>query len=192
MIVGSKCRSNRWLWISLFVGCVLWMIFYPLFCGGGHNSPARITVCRWHLKQLGVVLVMYADHYQGRLPMDSANPTLVGSMRLLGSVTNDATFLYCPSDHRRPGARAEADFAKLTTNNISYSYVPGLIWKQNTNAIVALDRIDATAAGSTWPTNSNHTWQGGNVLYSDGRVQFCTNLPSALKNGYNNEMMLSP
>jgi len=126
------------------------------------------------------------------MPMDSATPTLVGSLQLLSNVVHDGKIFYCPLD-RRPGARPEADMAKLTTNNISYSFVPGLIWQDVTpDSVIALDRINTTAAGSTWPTNGNHKSDGGYVLFTNGRVEWCTSLPSALKDKTGKEIVLSP
>jgi hypothetical protein len=81
----------------------------------------------------------------------------------------------------------------LTATNISYSYVPNLMWKfGGPPKIVALDRIVATATGGMWPTNGNHKYAGGNVLFNDGRVEWHTNLPSALKDKDGRQVVLSP
>src|ERR1017187_1061754 len=93
-----------------------------------------------------VAVAMYADSSGGRCPMDSAHPTLVGSMQLLSNTLSSAKILFCPSDHR-PGARPEADFKKLTTLNISYSYVPNLTWQDQPDSVVFLDLIYSTAKG---------------------------------------------
>jgi prepilin-type processing-associated H-X9-DG protein len=135
--------------------------------------------CLSNEKQILIAMAMYADQNQGRLPMDSTNPTLVGSMKLLSNVLTSANVLSCPSDHRR-GARPEADFGKLTTLNISYSYVPNLKWQDAPDSPVILDRIYSTTNGSTWPANGNHKGQGGNVGFIDGHVQWCNALPAAL------------
>ena len=60
------------------------------------------------------------------------------------------------------------------------------------DSIIALDRIYVTAAGSSWPTTGNHKDMGGNILFNDGHVDFCTNLPSALKDKDGKEIVLSP
>ena len=62
--------------------------------------------CLSNLKQLGLAVAMYADQNQGRCPMDSANPTLVGSMRLLSNVLMSVKVFHCPEDHR-PGQRRQ-------------------------------------------------------------------------------------
>jgi prepilin-type processing-associated H-X9-DG protein len=123
--------------------------------------------------------------------MNSAHPTLVGSMQLLSNFATTATILYCPSDHR-PGARPETDFKKLTTLNISYSYVPNLIWQDTPDSPVFLERIYSTAKGSAWPTNGNHGSNGGNVAYNDGHVSWNNFLSDALKDKFGKEVVLSP
>lgn len=153
---------------------------------------AERAKCLSNLKQISLAIEMYAESYGGRCPADSANPTLVGSMQLLSNRLSSAEVFHYPEDRRR-SARAEADFKKLTTKNISYSYVPNLIWDEAaTNSIVALDRTDSTSAGSFWPAAGNHKQAGGNVLFMDGHVQFCTTLPCALKDKNGKEIVLSP
>jgi prepilin-type processing-associated H-X9-DG protein len=125
--------------------------------------------------------------------MDSATPTLVGSMQLLSNVSPQfsAKVLYCPTDHR-PGAGPQSDFRKLTTLNISYSYVPNLKWLDKPDSPVLADRIYSTSKGDNWPANGNHKGQGGNVAFNDGHAQWQPNLPSALKDKYGKLVVLSP
>jgi hypothetical protein len=123
--------------------------------------------------------------------MDSAKPKLVGSMKLLSNVCGSAEFLYCPDDARW-GAKPEEDFGKLTVNNISYSYVPNLVWQDSPDSILALDRIYSTSAGHAWPGRGNHMGRGGCVLFNDGSVKWLTNLPSALKDKDGRKVVLSP
>jgi hypothetical protein len=144
-----------------------------------------------NLKQIALAFAMYAAKYDYRLPMDSTTPTLVGSMKLLSNIVSTATFLHCPNDPR-PGARAEANFSKLTILNISYSYVPNMNWLDHPDSIVALDRIYATTAGSRWPTNGNHMGSGGDILFNDGSSQWCSTLPASLKDKDGKEVVLSP
>ncbi|HUJ72194.1 MAG TPA: hypothetical protein VLZ30_08105 [Verrucomicrobiae bacterium] len=125
--------------------------------------------------------------------MDSANPTLVGSMQLLSNVSPafSARVLYCPSD-KRPGARPEADFKKLTTLNISYSYVPNLKWLDTPDSPLIMDRIYTTSKGNKWPSDGNHGSVGGNVGFNDGHVAWQNALPAALKDKDGKEVVLSP
>jgi prepilin-type processing-associated H-X9-DG protein len=155
------------------------------------RSPSRRANCASNLKQIGLAIAMYADSYQGRCPMDSSNPTLVGSMQLLSNVLPSAKVLYCPGDSRRD-ARPESNFAKLTLKNISYSYIPNLKWQDTPDSSLMSDRIYTTAAGDKWPTDGNHKAQGGNILFNDGHVAWNLTLPSALKDKNGNLVVLSP
>src|ERR1035437_6626143 len=139
--------------------------------------------CRGQLSVLAGAMSMYADTSGGRFPVDADPPTLVGCMQLLSNVPNADTkvlrFL-CPRDRR--GGKAASSFQTLTRNNISYSYVPNLLKNTNEPArIILLDRINSTSAGSIWPVNGNHGRRGGNVAYTDGRVEFFSKLPEALQ-----------
>lgn len=161
--------------------------------GGGARDKAERAKCLSNLKQLGAAIAMYAESYSGRCPVDSAsNPTLLGSIRLLSNTLTSASILHCPDDRRR-GVHAETDFKKLTAKNISYSYVPNLIWDEAaTNSIVAMDRIDSPSPGRLWPANGNHGANGGNVLFMDGHVEWQVTLPSGLKGTDGKEIVLSP
>jgi hypothetical protein len=157
------------------------------------ERPRRMY-CESNLKQIGIAISLYADLYQGRCPIDSARPTLVGSMQLLSNVCQAAKILYCPDDSRRD-VRPEMDFRKLTSRNISYSYVPNQVWAVNSTSrvIIALDRVHSTSAGkNVWPKDGNHDGKGGHVLFNTGAVAFFTNLPFSLKDKDGKEIVLSP
>jgi hypothetical protein len=180
----------RWLvtlWV--FIAIVVAVMFLP--ASGGPRYKRVRSNCLGNEKTILLAVAMYADANGGRCPMDSTNPTLVGSMRLLSNVLGTAKVLYCPSD-KRPGARAEKDFKKLTTLNISYSYVPNLKWQDTPDSPLIMDRIYTTSIGSLWPTNGNHEYAGGNVGYNDGHAAWANRLPYALKDKDGKEVVLSP
>lgn len=163
----------------------------------GPKSPRGI--CLSQLKQIGLAIAMYADaDPQHRCPTDGNPPTLLGSLQLLSNVVvnsddlkikRSSKILYCPNDLR---GGPEPDFGKLTTNNISYSYVPNLIWNDHPDSIVALDRIYTTEKGSKWPLTGNHKDDGGIVLFGDGHVRGVPVLPSTLKDKDGKQVVLSP
>ncbi|HTS16346.1 MAG TPA: GYF domain-containing protein [Verrucomicrobiae bacterium] len=155
------------------------------------REKARRAMCMSNEKQILIAIAMYADNNGGRCPMDSAKPTLVGSMQLLSNVVPSAKILFCPDDSR-PDARPEEDFRKLTRLNISYSYVPNLQWQDKPDSPIVLDRIDSTAAGSEWEPAGNHRCIGGNIGFIDGHVGWYRTLPCALKDKDGNEVVLSP
>jgi prepilin-type processing-associated H-X9-DG protein len=190
----SKEEQRGWpRWLMATIVCVLVamvaaLLFLPVVSRA--QPPSRAN-CINNLKQLCLAVAMYGDANGGRCPMDSAKPTLVGSMQLLSNVVMRATILHCPDDPR-PGARAEADFKKLTTLNVSYSYVPNLKWQDKPDSPLIMDRIYTTSKGSAWPSNGNHGDEGGNVGFIDGHVAWQTTLPAALKDKDGKEVVLSP
>src|SRR6266404_2679790 len=153
------------------------VLFPPVILTGGVREKARRANCLSNLKQIGLGLAMYADSYNGRLPMDAENPTLVGCIKLLSNIVTSAKVYRCPDDWR--STLPAPTYDQLTTNDISYSYVPNLIWQDHPDSIVALDRIYATQKGSKWSPTGNHKGAGGNVLFGDGHVAWVNALPSA-------------
>jgi hypothetical protein len=178
---------------------IFWPVWGTLWLGtlavvlpelGRAHEPARRANCLSNLKQIGLAIAMYADmDPHRRCPTDGDPPTLIGSLRLLSNVVSTTKILRCPSDWR---ARGNFDFDGMMTTNISYSYVPNLIWQDHPDSIVALDRMNDTAGGSRWPKTGNHGDNGGNVLFSDGRVVWTNTLPSALKDKDGKQIVLSP
>lgn len=123
--------------------------------------------------------------------MDSVRPTLVGSMKLLSNVLTNAKAFHSPKDPR-PDVKPESDYAKLTIKNMSYSYVPNLIWGADPDSPVAADRIYRTEKGSKWPEDGNNKGLGGYVLYSDGHVSWNNSLSASLKDKDGKPAVLSP
>jgi len=181
----------KWLvtlvWVSSAI--VVALMFMP--ASGGPRDKRVRSNCLGNEKTILLAIAMYADANGGRCPMDSTNPTLVGSMRLLSNVLGTATVLYCPSD-KRPGARAEWDFKKLTTLSISYSYVPNLKWQDTPDSPLIMDRIYTTSKDSAWPNNGNHGNTGGIIGYNDGHAAWENTVSVALKDKDGKEVVLSP
>src|ERR1017187_918499 len=136
--------------VLAILGFIVAILVPPLQPPSGTREKARRANCLSNLKQIGLGLAMYADNYNGRLPMDAANPTLVGSIKLLSNIVTSAKIYRCPNDWR--SALPASTYDELTTSNISYSYVPNLIWQDQPDSIVALDRIYTTQQGSKWPS----------------------------------------
>ena len=90
------------------------------------------------------------------------------------------------------GVQIGADINRLTTLNISYSYVPNVNWQTNLGSPVFLDRIYSTAKGSAWSTDGNHGAEGGNIGFNDGHAEWNERLPAALKDKDGKEVVLSP
>lgn len=200
---NAKGYLGRWWVLTLVCSVVIFCVAVGFFPELFPPYPKLHRENRWrpqclsNEKQILIAMAMYADRYGCRYPVDSTNPTLVGSMQLLSNVLSSADVLHCPGD-RRPGARAQADFKKLMTLNISYSYVPNVKWHDTSDSPILLDRIDLTTKGSAWPNNGNHQLleshesAGGNVGFDDGHVQWFHTLPTALKDNDGKEVVLSP
>ena len=182
----------KWLILAGFLGfaLILAIIFIPVLLFA--KESARRAHCVSNEKQLLLAMHMYSDDWNGISPMDSTNPTLVGSMQLVtnylgGSVSS----LYCPDD-RRPGAQRAEKSQGLTLLNISYSYVPNVKWSTKPASPVLLDRIYATEKGSAWPSDGNHGRAGGNVGFNDDHVEWNEKLPATLKDKNGIVVVLSP
>jgi len=153
------------------------------------REKGRRAVCLNNLKQIGLGIAMYADGYNGRMPQDLAsNPTLSGSYNLLSNTITSAKIFACPSDS---AAKIQTTYPLTNSTasmTISYSYSVGLIWEDQPDSIIALDRMGKSvlAAGYTkgarWSASNApvapHKEAGGNIIYNDGHAAWANSLPS--------------
>jgi prepilin-type N-terminal cleavage/methylation domain-containing protein/prepilin-type processing-associated H-X9-DG protein len=147
------------------------------------REKARRANCLSNLKQVGVSIAMYADNYNGRTPWDGTSslqpPTT--SFNLLSNVLGSAKIFACPSSRES----ASPTWPLGGSTNVSYSYVPVLVWQDVPDSILAYDRMHVDFSntldtrGSPWDSMSPHKLAGGNVLFNDGHVEFKTALPSS-------------
>src|SRR5258706_3847801 len=86
--------------IELLVVIAIIAILTLMLLPTGHHAgeKRRRARCLANLKQLGQAMSLYAADYSGRCPVDAADATLVGSMRLLSNRLASAKILNCPSD----------------------------------------------------------------------------------------------
>jgi prepilin-type processing-associated H-X9-DG protein len=135
---------------------------------------------------------MYADNYNGRVPVDSITAATVGgSFNLLSSVVTSPKIYSCPSD---AGSHPSQTYPLATMHgspmhtNISYAYCPYIIWQDQPDSILALDRMNATSAnytkGGKWLGTGGtlnpapHKDAGGNILFNDGHCTWANTLPN--------------
>ncbi len=156
------------------------------------REKARRANCLSNLKQIGLGIAMYADNYNGRMPLDNtlANASLTGSFNLLSNVITSAKVFACPSDS---AVKLNANYslsndAGAGIQNISYAYSIGLIWQDQPDSVIALDRMGGNKGaavgvgytkGAKWLTTAvvaPHKDSGGNVLYNDGHVSWNNSL----------------
>ena len=152
------------------------------------REKARRANCLSNLKQIGLGIAMYADNYNGRMPLTSGSPpSLCGSFNLLSNVVTSAKVFACPSDS---AAKAQPGYGLTNTTTLacSYTYCAGLFWQDQPDSIIALDRMGNSVAatsytiGARWSGSGTspiapHKDQGGNILFNDGHVSWQNTLP---------------
>ena len=177
------------------------------------REKARRANCLSNLKQIGLGIAMYADNYNGRIPLDSTTGTPNGnigsSFNLLSNTVTSAKIFTCPSDSAK---QVTANYPLDTTTgatghkNISYAYCPWILWQDQPDSILALDRMDTTTSANytkagKWlvtgsgPAPAPHKDAGGNVLFNDGHVSWQNSLPSMVcsnNTGATSAAVLSP
>jgi len=160
------------------------------------REKARRANCLSNLKQIGLGIAMYADNYNGRIPMDSSGPppNVAASFNLLSNTVTSAKIYTCPSDSaKKLTANYPLDTSAPGANgcqNVSYAYCPYILWQDQPDSILAMDRMGSKFSnytkGGKWivtnPTGNAapHKDAGGNVLFNDGHVSWNNSLPSVL------------
>ena len=151
------------------------------------REKARRANCLSNLKQIGLGIAMYADNYNGRMPLATGTAPLCPSFNLLSNVVTSAKIFACPSDS---AAKAQTGYGLTngTTLACSYTYCAGLFWEDQPDSIIALDRMGDNVApqnytiGARWSGSGSspiapHKDQGGNILFNDGHVSWQNSLP---------------
>jgi prepilin-type N-terminal cleavage/methylation domain-containing protein/prepilin-type processing-associated H-X9-DG protein len=154
------------------------------------REKARRANCMSNLRQIGLSIALYADLYDEKAPNESATAggaqDAEDSFNLLTNVTSSGKIFVCPSDSTKTAQATFEGGTGLTAGNLSYGYCGGLQWQDAPDTILAFDRTPTGAtAGSAWAGTAPHKDQGGNLLFSDGHVEFETKLPFRLLDGAN-------
>ncbi len=175
------------------------------------REKARRANCLSNLKQIGLGIAMYADNYNGRVPLDngtSGQANLGNSLNLLSNTITSAKIFTCPSDSAKKltAAYPLSTVAAGTANaQVSYAYCPFIIWQDQPDSVLALDRMAIATTGYTkggkWASASPpgtasavpapHKDAGGNVLYNDGHVAWNNSL-SAIVGTNGSSAVLAP
>lgn len=160
------------------------------------REKARRANCLSNLKQIGLGIAMYADSYNGRMPMGPSAPilgpgqwgNLNDAYNLLSNIVTSAKVFTCPSDGwASPQLNFPLSNNLSSVKSVSYSYSTNLFWQDQPDSIVCLDRMGprnntsytkaAKWSGLTSPT-APHKDSGGNILFNDGHVSWNNTLPS--------------
>jgi prepilin-type N-terminal cleavage/methylation domain-containing protein/prepilin-type processing-associated H-X9-DG protein len=158
------------------------------------REKARRANCMSNLKQIGLGIAMYADSYNGRMPLTTTQSPLCSSFNLLSNIVTSAKIFACPSDSAvkaQPGFGLTNSIQDQTPgiSGVSYTYCTGLFWQDQPDSIIALDRMGmgrgsaGYTVGARWVSSGIHTPvaphkdQGGNILFNDGHVSWQNSLP---------------
>ncbi len=153
--------------VITIIGILAAMLF-PVFSRIRENAY-RVS-CVNNLKQAGLCIAQYYDDFAQRMPMDNSTPTAAGSFNLLSNYFgNAAKSLHCPSDKLQTATNSFPITAG-DGGNVSYAYAYSNNWQGTTCAPILFDR--KATLGSTWGATSPHKTDGGNILWSDGHVDW--------------------
>jgi prepilin-type processing-associated H-X9-DG protein len=121
------------------------------------RETANRIKCASNMRQIGQALLQYSDTNHGQYPHRLEDLFLAESMT--------PNIFICPSsnDTAATGATPQAQAAALAAGgHESYIYVPDLSSTASGQAVVLYEPLE------------NHSRDGINVLFLDGRVQFLT------------------
>jgi len=156
------------LLVVIAIIAILAAILFPVFARV--REKARETVCKSNLKQIGLAIIMYAEDYDGMLPLAAEFPfpgvvptTTVSSpggtslRDVLGPYTKNNQIFRCPSDH---------EFYEV--EGLSYDYGSGIFEFTPSPLDGAIEASKFMLAYDYQPTW--HT-RGANELFADGHVK---------------------
>lgn len=151
------------LLVVIAIIAILASILFPVFAKA--REKARETACKSNLRQLGLSIRMYADDWDGSMPIANAQPSLDGAPGLVDVIdpyVKNTQIYRCPSDRDN----------KYRTEKTSYNYGSGWF-----NVGMGVHELDSpyNQEPSDCPILADavkgwHT-QGVNVLYADGHVK---------------------
>ena len=161
------------------------------------HEKARRTSCHGDLGKIGIACAVYAGDNANRLPCGTSSVFL--NLALATNYLGSVKVLVCPSSMKKPAA-SFSDPHATDAANISYiQQVPPLNSKSigmrmcNLNEGADVVFWDQGVAGNacgpdggvglSWAKTSNHKDAGGNVLFNDGHVAWCSQTPTNMTLG---------
>jgi prepilin-type processing-associated H-X9-DG protein len=135
------------------------------------RDGARRVMCLNNLKQIGTALALYYDDYTNA-------PPSIAFTNLGPYIGHSYKILHCPSDRDKRVATNGIQLVSHPGLYCSYWYCPSMISRDEPCTPVAWDR--GVCERCLWPTNSAHKGGGGNILWSDGHVDWNRRFPTNL------------
>jgi hypothetical protein len=146
----------------------------------GKSSGARELElqgrCSQNLQQIYLSLQLYANDEQGRAPLVPEAKTSAEALALLvPRYTSETRSFICPGE-KKPADLPVESFAR---QHISYAFYMGQ-WMTNTEGLLMTDQqVNAQAkspgqlvfSADGKGRGNNHQAHGGNLLFTDGRVE---------------------
>ena len=192
-------RNNRqgFTFVELLVVVVVISVFAALFLPAlaAAREKARRTGCLGHLKQIGLFCAEYSFDNTNSVPCGTSS--VFSNLSLLSKYSVSPKILVCPSSSKIP-ATSFSDPHATDAANVSYTQqVPlltstntGMIWMADPKDVLFWDQgVDGNpcgpngGVGQSWAKTSNHKGYGGNVLFNDGHVTWCTKTPTNMTLG---------
>lgn len=136
------------------------------------RPDAHHAWCMTNLKQIGLGIAQYYDDYSNQMPR---MVSISGLARDIAPyISGQPRVFVCPQDKSRKPAN---HITNVTQSN--YAFVTNVAWQSPVMEPLAFDQlqpagITVLTGRNTWsPTKSAHK-EGGNVLWTDGHVDWNT------------------
>lgn len=184
--VRASHSRDAFTLVELLISLALLLIISTMYFGFSSPNRQRSAKqsCRVNLGKLSLALEIYAADHAGKFPTTTNLSSSEAALAVLvPRYTVDTEIFVCP------GARNPPEPSTEPNRRISYAYYLG---RQAGGAISALMsdaqvNTNSKSAGDPIfsadgkPPGNNHHQFGGNIAFTDGRVEFCpTNLPFPL------------
>lgn len=145
------------LCVVLIILACLAALLYPIYFGGNKTDWRRVK-CLSNMKQQGLALLMYAQDYDGQLPLKSP-----GWMDSIRPYTKNEEMLHCPS--LRFDEYGYAFDARMAGKNQKKLKSPDtvLLLLESTNT-----QKNALSSGEGFAPRHN---ERGNIVFADGHAK---------------------
>ncbi len=165
--------------IELLVVVALLILLTTLYWGftSGNQPRQQQKACQANLAKIYVALSIYSNEHEGKFPEVAGAPTAEEPLNaLLPRYTVDTAAFICPAS-QDPLLRSGEPLSK---GRISYAYYMGRRAADTPAALMSDRQVDtlAKAAGQSvfsvtgQPPGNNHRKEGGNFLFTDGRLEW--------------------